>query len=81
MKLIICGIDNHFINLSYNYKSNFVGSCLKNKNTVSMCILWNIYFLKGVQFTAELPDGPLEAKFDMIRVVCCLSLFVCDLNL
>ena len=53
----------------------------KHKNTVSMCIVRNIYFLKGVQFTAELPDGPLEAKFDMIRVVCCLSLFVCDLNL
>ena len=78
----MCGIYNRFFNLSYNYKSNFVGSCLKkHKNTVSMCILRNIYFLKGVQFTAELPDGPLEAKFDMIRVVCCLSLFVCDLNL
>ena len=36
---------------------------------------------KGVQFTDELPDGPLEAKFDMIRVVCCRNLFVWDLNL
>ena len=43
--------------------------------------MYRNYLLNGVQFTAELPDGPFDAKLDMILVVCCLNRLVCDLSL